>query len=129
MSYQNSPFGGANNAEKDKAGGSASPTNAHYGVRDTEAGVVSGGKVAGNGGTVKEAVVYITGDDFNGTTSFATDLVLPAGSIVVNCVTEITEAFTLGHSDNIFSIGDSAAPDDNGFAVANPNLSLWLCGS
>ena len=123
MSYQSSPFGGVGNVEKDKAGGSAASTNAHYGLRDTEAGVVSGGNVAGNGGTVKEAVVYITGDAFNGTTSFATDLVLPAGSIVVNCVTEITEAFTVGNADNIFSIGDSADPAANGFAVAQPDVA------
>ena len=42
----------------------------HYGARDTEAGgVLSGGKLPGEEGAEKEAVIYITGDDFAGTTS------------------------------------------------------------
>lgn len=101
----------------------SSGTNNQYGPRDTEAGVVSGGEVEGSGGTIKEAVIYITGDDFNGTTSFATDLTLPAGSIVREMVTEITEVFSLGNADNVFSVGDSADPATNGFAIANPDTA------
>ena len=45
MSYQSSPFGGVGNVEKDKAGGSAASTNAHYGLRDTQDRLsVAGGK-------------------------------------------------------------------------------------
>ena len=54
MSYQSSPFGGVGNVEKDKAGGSAASTNAHYGLRDTEDRLsVAGGK-AGNGGQLRK---------------------------------------------------------------------------
>ena len=69
----------------------------HYGVRDTEAGgVISGGKLPGEEGSEKEAVIYITGDDFNSTTSFNTSLTLPAGAIFKEAIFEIGEAFTLG---------------------------------
>ena len=44
MSYQSSPFGGVGNVEKDKAGGSAASTNAHYGLRDTKTVLSCGGK-------------------------------------------------------------------------------------
>ena len=45
MSYQNSPFGGANNVEKDQAGGSASPTDAHYCIRYSQDRMVGCGKL------------------------------------------------------------------------------------
>jgi hypothetical protein len=96
----------------------------HYGARDTEAGgTISGGELAGGEGSEKEAIIYITGDDFAGTTSFDTALTLPAGAIFQSAVFEIGEAFTLGNADNIFSIGTNGSEATNGVAIANPDAA------
>lgn len=93
----------------------------HYGKRGTEDGVVSGGELHGQGGTTFEKVVYITGDDFNSTTSFDTKLTLPAGAFPIEAVFEVTEVFTLGNADNVFNIGTNTSESTNGFAIANPD--------
>lgn len=93
-----------------------------YGPRATEDGVVSGGDVH-KSGVIKEAVVYITGDDFNGTTSFDTQLTLPAGSYPVEMIAEVNEVFTLGNADNVFNIGTEGTESTNGFSVANPDIA------
>ena len=96
----------------------------HYGVRDTEAGgVLSGGKLPGEEGSEKEAVIYITGDDFNSTTSFNTSLTLPAGAIFKEAIFEIGEAFTLGNADNVFDIGTDTSEATNGVQIANPDVA------
>lgn len=97
--------------------------NNHYGVRDTEAGVVSGGELEGQGGSTFEKVVYITGDDFAGGTSFNTQLTLPAGSFPIEAVFEVGEVFTLGNADNVFNIGTDTSESTNGFAIANPDTA------
>ena len=79
MSYQSSPFGGVGNVEKDKAGGSAASTNAHYGLRDTKTGCCVVVRLVRR--SVKEAVVYFTGDDFKRYYCVCHRPVLPAGSI------------------------------------------------
>lgn len=107
MSFENSAGLGVNN---------------QYGIRDTEAGLVSGGEVEGQGGSTFEKVVYITGDDFAGGTSFDTVLTLPAGSFPIEAVFEVTEVFTLGNADNVFNIGTNGTESTNGFAIANPDV-------
>lgn len=93
----------------------------HYGLRDTEAGVVSGGQVHGSG-SIQEAVIYITGDDFNGTANFNTQLTIPALSIVQEAFIEVSEVFTLGNADNIFSVGTDTSESTNGITIANPDV-------
>lgn len=92
----------------------------HYGTRDTEAGVVSGGDVH-KSGSIAEAVIYITGDDFAGGTSFDTQLVIPAGAFVQEAFIEVSEVFTLGNADNIFSVGTNGSEATNGITIANPD--------
>ena len=93
-----------------------------YGPRGTQDGVVSGGEVHGQGGTTFEKVVYITGADFNGTTSFNTQLILPAGAMPIEAVFEVTEVFVLGNADNVFNIGTDGSESTDGFAIANPDV-------
>lgn len=80
----------------------------HYGTRDVQAGVVSGGDVHGDG-TIKEAVVYITGDDFGSGTSFDTQLILPDGAKFIEAYAEVTEAFALGGTTPTMNIGTSGS--------------------
>lgn len=94
--------------------------NAHYGPRGVQDGVASGGKVQKNG-SVHEAVVYISGDDFAGGTSYNTQLELPAGAIPIDATFEVTEAFTLGNADNVFNVGTDTSESTNGLALANPD--------
>lgn len=95
----------------------------HYGERKTEqGGILSGGDLAGGEGSDKEAVIYITGDDFAGGTSFNTKLTLPAGAIFKEAIFEVSEVFTLGNADNIFSIGTDTSEATNGVAIANPDV-------
>jgi len=94
-----------------------------YGTRGVEDGVVSGGELHGQGGSTFEKVVYITGDDFDGGTSFNTQLTLPAGSFPIEAVFEVGEAFTLGNADNVFNIGTDTSESTNGFAIANPDVA------
>lgn len=94
----------------------------HYGPRGTEDGVASGGSVHKDG-VVQEAVIYITGDDFAGGTSFNTRLTLPAGSVFQEAVMEVNEAFTLGNADNVFSIGTDGSEATNGIELANPDAT------
>ena len=131
MSYQNSPFGGANNVEKDQAGGSASPTNAHYGIRDTQDGIVGGGKLESQGSIV-EAVVYVKASDFtidSGTlASFDTQLTLPVGSIPVDAVFEVTEAFTTtgGTTSATLNVGEKDDEGTNGFTITDATAALAI---
>lgn len=98
--------------------------NAHYGARTTQSGgIISGGNLPGGEGAEKEAVIYITGDDFAGTTSFDTKLTLPAGSIFKEATFEVTEAFTLGNADNVFNIGTNGSESTNGVSIANPDAT------
>jgi len=94
----------------------------HYGPRGKQDGVLSGGAVQ-TSGVEFEAVVYITGDDFNGTTSFDTELTLPAGAFPVEAIFDVEEAFTLGNADNVFNIGTNGSESTNGFAIANPDAA------
>lgn len=95
----------------------------HYGKRKLQEGVVSGGELHGAGGSIFEKVVYITGDDFAGGTSFNTLLVIPAGAFPIEAVFEVTEVFTLGNADNVFNIGTDTSESTNGFAIANPDTA------
>lgn len=94
----------------------------HYGQRGIEDGVVSGGEVHGSGVEI-EKVVYITGDDFGGATSFDTQLTIPAGAIFREAIFEVDEAFTLGNADNVFNIGTNGSEATNGVSIANPDAT------
>ena len=119
MSYQSSPFGGVGNEEKDQAGGSAASTNAHYGLRDTQDGIVSGGKLESSG-SIQEAVVYFKASDFTvesaTVAAFDTQLSLPAGSIVVDGLFEVTETFT---TSGTISTSTKIHVGESGSEVAN----------
>ena len=95
----------------------------HYGIRDSEAGVASGGELHGQGGATRDVTVYITGDDFNGTTGFDTELLIPAGAIFELATFEVSEAFTLGNADNVFNIGTDGTESTNGVSIANPDVA------
>lgn len=112
MSYEN-------NAIKLASGSSFN----HYGPRGTQAGLVSGGELHGPGGAVREAVLYITGDDFAGGTSFDTKLVIPAKAFVQEAVLEVSEVFTLGAADNVFNIGTNGSEATNGITLENPDVA------
>lgn len=94
----------------------------HYGARGTEDGVVSGGELP-SAGVEKEVVVYITGDDFAGTTSFDTQLSIPAGALFKEATFDVSEAFTLGNADNVFNIGTNGSESTNGVSIANPDAT------
>jgi len=94
----------------------------HYGPRGTQAGVKSGGQVHGNG-TIEEYVVYITGDDFDGGTSFNTELTVKAGSVFKEAIFDVEEVFTLGNADNVFNIGTDTSESTNGVTIANPDAT------
>lgn len=84
----------------------------HYGQRETQAGVASGGEVHGNG-VVREAVVYIRGDDFDGGTSFDTELTIPAGAKFIEAYAEVTEAFVLGGTTPTINVGTNGSEGTN----------------
>ena len=94
----------------------------HYGPRGKEDGLASGGEVH-KSGVEFEHVVYITGDDFAGATSFDTRLTVPAGSILRSALFEITEAFTVGNADNVINIGTNTSESTNGVAIADPETA------
>lgn len=96
--------------------------NTHYGPRDTQDGVLSGGEVYKHG-TITEAVVYIRGDDFAGGTSFNTELKVPAGAVPIDAQFDVEEAFTLGNADNVFNIGTDGSESTNGVSIANPDAT------
>jgi|18_taG_2_1085343.scaffolds.fasta_scaffold05605_4 hypothetical protein len=112
MGYENSAFPHVTGSAKN-----------YYGVRDSEAGVASGGEMHGQGGAERDVVVYITGDDFGGGTSFNTELIIPAGAIVESATFEVSEAFTVGNADNVFNIGTDGSELTNGVAIANPDVA------
>lgn len=93
-----------------------------YGPRGKQDGLLSGGQVQ-TSGTEYEAVVYIKGDDFNGGTSFNTQLTLPAGAFPIEAVFDVEEVFTLGNADNVFNIGTDTSESTNGFTIANPDTA------
>lgn len=94
----------------------------HYGKRGLENGVVSGGALPSTG-TEYEAVVYITGDDFAGATSFDTKAILPKGAIPIEGIFEVNEAFTLGNADNVFYIGTNGSESTNGVSIGDPDIA------
>lgn len=76
----------------------------HYGTRNLQDGLVSGGSNP-RYGTEYEAVVYVRGSDFDGGTSFNTQLTLPKGAVVSSCFYEVDEAFVLGGTTPTIAIG------------------------
>ena len=93
-----------------------------YGQPERETGLLSGGTLP-KSGVMYEEVVYITGDDFNGGTSFDTQLTLPAGAFPQEAIFEINEVFTVGNADNVINIGTSGDIAANGFSIADPETA------
>jgi hypothetical protein len=105
MSYENSAGLGVNN---------------HYGARDTQDGIVGGGKLESSGSVV-EAVVYARGSDFT-SGAFDTQLTIPAGSKFVSAIAEVTEAFVLGGTTPTINVGTSGSADtDYGIELSEAN--------
>lgn len=86
--------------------------NSHYGPRGTEAGVASGGEVHGSG-VIREAVVYITGEDFGDGTTFDTQKIIPAGSKLIDAYAEVSEVFALGGTSPTINVGTSGSAATN----------------
>jgi len=113
MSYENSAGLGVNN---------------HYGVRDTQDGIVGGGKLESSGSVV-EAVVYVKAADFTvaaGVASFDTQLSLPAGAVPLDCLFDVSTAFTQtgGTTSTTLNVGTSGSAGTNGFTVTEAATSL-----
>jgi hypothetical protein len=95
---------------------------AHYGPRGKQDGLASGGEIQ-TSGVEFEHVIYITGDDFAGGTSFNTRLTIPAGSILRSALFDVEEVFVLGNADNVFNIGTDGSESTNGVSIANPDAA------
>ena len=94
--------------------------NTHYGPRNLQDGVAGGGKLP-TAGAIEEMVIYINGNDFNGSTSFDTQFTLPAGAVVLEAICEVTDAFTLGNADNDIYVGTNGSESTNyGMQILNP---------
>ena len=100
-----------------------------YGPRETQQGVVSGGDLPGNG-AIKEAVIFIRGDDFTAG-SFDTQLSIPDGAKFLEAYVEVTEAFALGGTTPTMNIGTSgSAGTDYAIELSkkscnNSKILLW----
>jgi hypothetical protein len=106
MGFETSPFGYA-----DGSNVSGTVVN-HYGARETQVGVASGGELAGGEGAVKEAVIFIKGSDFT-SGSFDTRLTIPDGAKFLEAYVEVTEAFALGGTTPTMNIGTSGSAGTN----------------
>ncbi len=86
--------------------------NASYGPREREVGKLSGGLVSKHG-SVFEAVVYIRGNDFDGGTSFDTELTIPAGGVFLDATCEVNEVFALGGTTPTINVGTNGSEGTN----------------
>lgn len=84
----------------------------HYGERGTQDGVAGGGDLPGNG-AIKEATIYIKGEDFGAGTSFDTQYTIPAGSKFIEAYCEVTEAFALGGTTPTINVGTNTSEGTN----------------
>lgn len=89
----------------------------HYGERGTQDGVAGGGDLPGNG-AIKEAVIYIKGEDFGSGTAFDTEYTIPAGAKFLEAYAEVTEAFVLGGTTPTINVGT------NGTEATNYSIEL-----
>lgn len=83
-----------------------------YGPRETQDGVLSGGTIRTDGGEIT-VTVYAKGEDFGSGTSFDTKAVVPSGSVFVDAVAEVTEAFALGGTTPTLNIGTNGSEGTN----------------
>lgn len=96
----------------------SSGTNNQYGPRDTQdSAVISGGEIEG-GGAARDYVLYFDGDEI-GTADYDTNLTIPAGSVIVAAVLEITDAITMGNADNDIEFGTNGSIATNGVQFDN----------
>ena len=98
-------------------------TLSRYGAPGTQKGVAAGGEVK-KSGVERELVIYIDGDDFNGSTSFDTQYTLPVGAVVTGATCEVTDAFTLGNADNDIFVGTNGTEGTNyGMQILDPTAT------
>lgn len=88
--------------------------NNHYGARNLQDGLLSGGRVPTKG-TEQEMVIYVKGSDFV-SGSFDPNFLLPAGSLVLSATAEVTEAFVLGGTTPTINVGTNGSEGTN-FAI------------
>ena len=104
----------------------------HYGVRETEVGIASGGELAGGEGAVKEAVLFARASDFTiddaTNASFISRFSLPAGAVPIDCIFEVSEAFTQtgGTISTTLNVGTSGSEATNGFTITDAATSLAI---
>lgn len=103
----------------------------HYGKRNLQDGLVSGGSNP-RYGTDYEGVVYVRGSDFANGDSFTTRLVLPKGAVVVSTEVEVVEAFSLGGTTPTIDVGVAGTEGTNtaiSIAEANAETAGFTSGS
>jgi hypothetical protein len=110
MSFENSAGLGVNNS---------------YGIRGTQDGIVGGGKLPVSG-SIDEMVVYITAADFGADETFDTRFTLPAGSVPLDALFEVTEAFTQtgGTTSLTLNVGTNGSEATNGFTITDAATSI-----
>lgn len=70
------------------------------------------------GGAVRELVFSFRGEDFSGTDYVGGTHSLPAGSVVLDAIAEVTEAFVLGGTTPTISIGTDGSAATNGVELS-----------
>lgn len=97
----------------------------HFGPRYTQEGVLSGGKLPVQG-SIDEMVIYVRAEDFGTDETFDTQFTLPAGSIPVDAIFEVTEAFTQtgGTTSLTLNVGTNGTEGTDGFSISDAATSL-----
>ena len=85
--------------------------NNHYGPRVTGNGI----GVIKTEGAYNELSVDITGDMLNNT--FRPEVVIPAGSLVVEAFVDVSEVFVLGGTAPVIEVGTAGSEVTNGVSV------------
>lgn len=97
----------------------------HYGPRGTQDGLLSGGKLPVHG-SIEELVVYVTADDFGTDETFDTQLTIPAGSVPVDALFEVTTNITQtgGTTSLALYVGTAGSESTNGFSISDAATSI-----
>lgn len=97
----------------------------HFGQRTLQDGVMGGGKLPVHG-SIDEFVVYIRAEDFGSDETFDTQFTLPAGSIPLDAVFEVTEAITQtgGTTSLTLNVGTNGSEGTNGFTITDAATSI-----
>ena len=126
MGFATSPFGKADGSNVDGT------VVQHYGEREREDGIAAGGELAGGEGAIKEAVLFAKASDFTiddaTNASFVSRFSLPAGAVPIDCIFEVSEAFTQtgGTTSTTLNVGTSGSEGTNGFTITDAATSLAI---